>query len=105
MQQERRTPSNRMPAFVPQRMGVIGWCVLALLAAGVIYLCTSHPIFVVAIPIIAAVSWALNVIESRRQRRVAMERQAESICSFARSFDCPATDTWILRAVFEELAS
>lgn len=94
-----------MPAFVPQRMDVIGWLVVAALAAGTIYLCTSHPMFAPAIPIIAAISWALNVVESRRQRRIALERQGESICSFARSLDCRATDTWIVRAVFEELAA
>jgi hypothetical protein len=105
MQQESRTPSNRMPAFVPPRMSIVGWIVLAALAAGVIYLCLSHPMFALAVPIIAAVSWALNVVEKRRQRRIAIERQAESICTFARSFDCRATDTWIVRAVFEELAS
>ena len=105
MQQKSREPSNRMPAFIPQPMSIVGWVVLAALAAGAIYLCASHPMFVFAVPIIAAVSWALNVIEDRRQRRIATERQAESICTFARSFDCRATDTWIVRAVFEELAS
>jgi hypothetical protein len=105
MQQEPRIPSNRMPAFVPRRTGVIGWIVLAAFGAGVVYLCWLRPIVFAVILIIAGVSCVLSVVGSRRQRRLATERRAESICSFARSFDCRETDTWIVRAVFEELAS
>jgi hypothetical protein len=60
---------------------------------------------VVVVLIIAAVGWVFNEVKNRRQERIAWERRAESICSFARSFDCRATDTWIVRAVFEELAN
>jgi hypothetical protein len=40
----------------------------------------------------------------RRQKRIAAERSDESICTFARSFDCRAIDTWIIRAVFDEVS-
>lgn len=86
-------------------MGIIGWLVMAGLCAGFAYACIisiSNPGFISCFPIIAAVSWALGVVEKRRQQRVAAERREESICSFARSFNCRATDTWIVRAVFEE---
>jgi hypothetical protein len=74
------------------------------MAAGAVYLCISHPMLMLAIPMIIPVMWVLNAGERRRQRRIAIERQDESICSFARSFDCRATDTWIIRAVFEEVS-
>jgi hypothetical protein len=106
MRQERRIPSNRMPAFVLRRTGLTGWVVLTGLGAGAVWLCLTRPLFAsVAILIIAAVSRVLSAIESHRRLRIATRRQAESICSFARSFDCRATDTWIIRAVFEELAA
>jgi len=41
---------------------------------------------------------------SRRARRIAHERGGESICGFARSFDCRATDPWVIRATYEELS-
>jgi hypothetical protein len=44
-----------------------------------------------------------TIISRRRERRVAASRPGESICTFARSFDCRATDTWIIRAVYEKL--
>lgn len=53
----------------------------------------------------AAVVWVLHLVEHRRQQRIASQRSGESICTFARQFDCRATDTWILRAVFEYLSS
>jgi hypothetical protein len=45
-----------------------------------------------------------SVLGTRRMRRLAAERTDESICTFARSFDCRRTDPWVLRAVYEELS-
>ena len=36
--------------------------------------------------------------------REAKRRSGESICSFARSFDCRVIDTWIIRGVYEEFS-
>ncbi|HEX5998235.1 MAG TPA: hypothetical protein VFZ16_02380 [Hyphomicrobiaceae bacterium] len=44
----------------------------------------------------------LSSIEARRDRRIAKEREGESICRFARGFDCRKVDTRIIRAVYEE---
>jgi hypothetical protein len=37
-------------------------------------------------------------------RRIARARAGESICGFARAFDCRSIDTWIIRAVYEEFS-
>jgi hypothetical protein len=39
----------------------------------------------------------------RRLADLAVVRQGESICTFARSFGRRAVDTWVIRAVYEEL--
>ena len=44
-----------------------------------------------------AISWL-------RDRQVAKIRRGESICEFARSFDYRSIDTWIIRAVYQELS-
>jgi len=44
------------------------------------------------------------VFDSRHRRRLLASRQDESICDFARSFDRGKSDTWILRAVYDELS-
>lgn len=41
--------------------------------------------------------------DARSRRRLAAARAEESICEFARSFD-RQTDTWVIRAVYEELS-
>jgi acyl carrier protein len=44
-----------------------------------------------------------TVIINRRLRRLAVERPADSICSFARSLDYRRLDTQVIRAAHEEL--
>lgn len=105
MRQEARIPSNRMPAYVARRTGVVGWLLLVALGAAFIYLCISTPAFIGLTLIIATIGWVLNAVEKRRQQRMAAERREESICSFVRTFDCRTTDTWIIRAVFEEITA
>jgi len=52
-------------------------------------------------PIIIVV---MTVFHRRRDRRTAETRRGESICTFARSFDCRTVDTWIVRATYDELS-
>jgi hypothetical protein len=53
--------------------------------------------------VVALVTVHLSIGERRRLARLAEARRGESICSFARSFERRAVDTWVIRAVFEEL--
>ena len=46
----------------------------------------------------------LSSIGWRRERRITEARKGESICQFARAFDCRTIDTWIIRAVYDEFA-
>ncbi|RQO81616.1 hypothetical protein [Acidovorax sp. FJL06] len=46
---------------------------------------------------------ALGRREALRLARLAQSRAGESICQFARSIDCRRVDTWVVRAVYEEL--
>jgi hypothetical protein len=54
--------------------------------------------------VVPAVVFGMDLILSRRDRRIAEERRGESICQFARGFDCRTIDTWIIRAVYEEFS-
>jgi len=45
----------------------------------------------------------LSAADTRRLRRIAAGRPNDSICTFARAFDCRSTDTAVVRAVYEEL--
>jgi hypothetical protein len=60
-------------------------------------------IILVAFAAFIAVSIVLGVVDRRRLRRLAAERQGETICHFARSLDYRRLDTKSIRAVYEGL--
>lgn len=94
-----------MPACIPRRASVLAWVVLAVVVlayASLGYLCyRCCPALLVMISIFLVLSWG---IDKWRQQRLAAQRRSENICTFARSFNCRSTDTWIIRAVFDELS-
>jgi hypothetical protein len=69
--------------------------------------------FVSSAPVLAppllAVGIALIAFMANRERlrlrRLIAGREGESICGFARSFDRRRVDTWVIRAVYEQLQS
>jgi hypothetical protein len=98
-----RKPSRKMPPTPSRPMTWTGALVLSLLGAGLVALVCCVPAFLAPVGAVILATIVLTFGESRRLARLAADRQGESICSFARSFDCRAVDTWIIRAVFEEL--
>jgi hypothetical protein len=95
-----RTPSRKMPK-APEvswlgAMLVLGFVVLMLVALAT----TWWPLAI----LVSAVIACMSLIDSRRNRKITEERRGESICQFARGFDCRTIDTWIIRAVYEEFA-
>lgn len=103
-----RASSRSMPKYLPPPPGLAQkalWLVLASgLIAAAVYLAVLHPIPVAAF--VACIGYlAHRELQQAQARRLAVagSRGNEGICEFARSFDCRAVDTWIVRAVFEEL--
>jgi hypothetical protein len=102
-------PSRRMPQTVrPKPNRYMVWSIAAALSLALGYggyaalaaapwTCTSV--------IAALVAWGLaSARNARRQiQSLAAQRMDESICTFARSFDTRAVDTWVIRAVYEQL--
>ena len=76
---------------------------LAMYVAGFVVSLAYQPLILVAIGVVVILSIVGGILDHRRLSRLAAERQGESICTFARSFDYRVIDTWIIRAVFEEL--
>jgi hypothetical protein len=60
-------------------------------------------ILLVALLTIVVVNIVTSILEHRRLRRLADERQGDTICHFARSLDYRRLDTKIVRAVYEGL--
>src|SRR5262245_18821422 len=98
-----RTPSRKMPPAPSRPMTWRGALVLAGLGAMFAAFVYCFPVILAPIGVATFVTVIASISDGRRLARLATDRQGESICSFARSFDYRAVDTWIIRAVFEEL--
>ncbi len=101
----RKTASRFMPPVAvhpPLRWSVR--CFLALIACGFLAELWVHPVAVggslLALGSLVAV---MSRREAQRLAHMAQGRAGESICQFARSIDCRRVDTWVVRAVYEEL--
>jgi len=80
-------------------LGLFGvlWILVLLFKTGVIFLSL--------VSVFSLLVFVVSLFEHRRIRRLAGARKTDSICSFARSFDCHNVDPRIIRAVYEALQS
>lgn len=83
------------------------WVCLASLVAGFLYFVVTSPAGTAVFVLLFCGVFLLARRETRRiaehLRCLAAEREGESICDFARDFDTRQVDTWIVRAVYEQL--
>jgi hypothetical protein len=79
--------------------------ILALMFLGSLYtIYQGFPYSLIIAGALGIFIWVGTVLHARRMRSVAADRTEESICTFVRSFDYRQIDSWILRAVYEELS-
>lgn len=99
-----RTPSRLMPKFQPRRMSLFGWVVAGCVLVGAVYFIYEYPLATISLAAIVAVTSVLmNRSSKQRLEALAVGREDGSICTFARRFDATQIDTWVIRAVYEQL--
>ena len=98
-----RKPSRTMPATPSTPMTSYGVLILSFVALIILWFVCLAPMILIPIGVVALALVAFSIANRDRVTRLANEREGESICSFARSFERRSVDTWIIRAVFEEL--
>ena len=98
------TPSRQMQPAPERRASIMAWPVLGAIVAGVVWLAYLHPWIIIAIALIVIASIVGGFLHRRAMRRLSSARDGEGICEFSRSFERHQVDTWILRAVYEELS-
>jgi len=99
-----RAPSRRMLAAPERKVKVWAYPILMLLLIGLGLLVYRHPYSIFVLLAFSIIAWLSAIIDRRYRLRLAKSRTGESICTFVEAFDCHHTDTWILRAVYEELS-
>lgn len=97
-----------MPVYKPEPasllMQVVGYLIVFLFLVGLVVCFWDAPvIMIVAIAFVAVGSMITTWSTKKVLRKMAVSRKGEDIGTFARSFDCRTVDTWIIRAVYEEL--
>lgn len=102
-----RIASRHMPKYVAGKFGRIYWVYLAVIVASFISCLISKPVGTAIFVLLFCGLFLVVRKETRRDkehlRRLARKREGESICEFARDFDLRQIDTWIVRAVYEQL--
>lgn len=82
----------------------VGRLCFAGLGAAVLWALWAHLIAVCASVVVL---WCLAVISRQWEQwhlaPLVQARAGQSLCDFARSIDCRRVDTWVVRAVYEEL--
>lgn len=99
-----RTPSRLMPKCIPPGLGLLGWLFLSSIIALYGYALYKFPWVIGALTVVITVT---AIVENRNFKTkltvLAAFRRNESICTFAKSFNLHEVDTWVIRAVYEQL--
>jgi len=93
------------PLATPQKLGVVGWAVIIVLLSLLVALLISSAEWRWAVGATVALVGVLGIISRKQGQRLEIERESDSICRFARLLPARDHDTWIVRAVYEGLAS
>jgi hypothetical protein len=92
-----------MPKYREPPTSAWAWVLMVLLFGLLGWLIWLHPYLLLLAPVF--IFW--NFREKRKNLihfdTLLKDRQSDSICTFAQHFDCRKTDTWIIRAVYEQL--
>ena len=93
-----------MPGLTERRSSPIGWVLLAGIGGAYLYGLWAKPLWVGGFSMVVAAIAIIEHVRIKQQlRRLAAERSGESLCTFARAFDVRSTDSWVIRAVYEQL--
>jgi hypothetical protein len=99
-----RRPSRFMPKYIPKRPGVLGCVLFATIMVGFVFALYRLTWLFGSLGVIGiVVTLVLNRNFKARLTALAALRNNESICTFAKSFNPREVDTWVIRAVYEQL--
>lgn len=94
-----------MPKFIPSQepLGLLAWAVIVLVVGAMAYGAIKPPILLAIVP--AFVVW--TYLEGKKRKRkfdaLALERKELGICEYARGLEYRKLDTWVIRAVYEQI--
>ena len=92
-----------MPQYIEKPSCIWGWVFLAFLLCLLGWLIWSFPYLLLFIPVFIVI----EVLDRKKRKKhfssLLKDRQKDSICTFSRYFEFRKIDTWVIRAVYEQL--
>lgn len=99
-----RRPSRLLPELNRKRVPPLVWCLLGVFATCFAVALWLRPLLTGGLVLLMfGFSLGHSYFVRVHLRRLAAGRTREGIGAFAKQFDCRSVDTWIIRAVYEEL--
>jgi hypothetical protein len=92
-----------MPPYIRPPVSFFGWLIVCVWVVAVAYLVWLYPWGIAVIAGLVVASWFGTRKHDEKLAVLIQEREGNSICEFARSFDAKIVDSWVIRAVYEEL--
>ena len=101
-----KVASRYMPPYeelISWKSRLISYAIISILVVWLIFGIYQEPMFGLFLLAIAIFVWIASEYERLNIEALKKTREGEDIGSFARSFDYRTVDTWIIRAVYEEI--
>lgn len=101
-----KIPSRKMPPLpTPKRPTALSWIATAVILAPVAWFAFANPPVRWTLVGCGALLTVLSLFHRRWLRRLSEERKEESIGSFSHALPARKHDTWVVRAVYDEISS
>ncbi|WP_444908042.1 hypothetical protein ACJJIR_08675 [Microbulbifer sp. SSSA008] len=98
-----RKPSRFMPKYVEKSTGISGWLIASAFFLMLGWFIYKAPVILAIVPVLVAVEIKNSKARKSHFSKLREKRNKDSICTFSRYFDCKSIDTWVIRAVYEQL--
>lgn len=94
-----------MPKYKEKPTTPFGWLVLVLLVCLLLWLVWSFPYLLLLVPVFILIDAWDKKKRNEHFAKLLEDRENDSICTFSRHFEFREIDTWVIRAVYEQLQS
>lgn len=94
-----------MPKYKEVPTSPVGWAFLVLLIGLLLWLIWSFPYLLLFTPVFILIDVWDKKKRNMHFNSLLKDRENDSICTFSRHFEFRQIDTWVIRAVYEQLQS
>jgi hypothetical protein len=92
-----------MPKYKEHPTTPVGWAFLVVFVGILLWLVWSFPLLLLLITVYFLIHIWDRKKREKHFKKLLLDRQSDSICTFTRHFEFRKIDTWIIRAVYEQL--